>query len=212
MTPRHLQALRLHALNDEARKKASGKTKPDRSVRPGMSDWHITIGQLVHRCAGELAEHRTESLTTVAALATEWINENARDTTVLGNLSKARAQVCSMTCAYLSRYAPGPDAQYLGTEVRLGDCRVDLAWFVPDLGVVIDELKTTAWVSLRVDAAMLGQPQMYRELGVAEWGERFAGVRFLPLRNPHEARFITAEGNVLPLGDSPATVITTELP
>ena len=176
-------------------------------MRPGMSNWHITIGQLVHRCAGELAEHRSESPTTLARLATEWVNEHAKDTAVFGNLSKARSQVGSLTCAYLQRYAPGTDAQYLGTEIRLGNHRIDLAWFVPDLGIIIDELKTTAWVSLRVDSSMLAQPQTYRELGLAEWGDLFAGVRFLPLRNPGEARFVNRDGTVDPLASSAASTI-----
>jgi hypothetical protein len=198
MSPRHRTAARLHA----------ALAKEARVVRPGMSNWHVAVGTLVHQCAGALAEHRGEPPTLIAQRATEWVNGHARDTRVFGNLAKARAQITSCACSYLHRYAPGPDAQYLGSEVRLGGGRVDLAWFVPDLGVVIDELKTTAWVRLSVDATMLAQPQRYRRFGVAEWGDRFAGVRFLPLRNPGEARFIDPAGTVHRLAESVAAALT----
>ncbi len=200
MTPRHVQAARLHKNS-----KTRGATKwGDNSVRPGMSSWHLAIGQLVHRCAGELAEHRDEPRHVLAGHIIEWVNANAKDTRVFGNLPKARAQITSMAGAYLFIYAPTTDAQYLGTELAFDGGRLDLAWFVPDIGVVIDELKTTAWVRLGVDATMLTQAQRYREFGVAEWGDRFAGVRFLPLLHPHEARFIDQSGVVTRLGDSPA--------
>lgn len=194
-TARHVTAARLHG--------TSG-SKTARDVRPGMSDWHIAIGSLVHQCAGALAEHRGEQPGVIAQRSTEWVNLAARDTKVFGNLAKARAQVTSLACAYLHRYAPGTDAEYLGAEIPFDGGRVDLVWSIPGLGVVIDELKTTAWVRLNVDAAMLAQPQRYREFGVQQWGTRFAGVRFLPLRNPGEARFITPDGVVHRLDGSPA--------
>jgi hypothetical protein len=172
-----------------------------------MSDWHVVVGALVHRCAAELAEHRGEDPGTLAQRATEWANLAARDTRVLGNLAKARAQIASYACVYLHQYAPGGNAKYLGSEVRFDGGKVDLIWSIPRLGVVIDELKTTAWVRLSVDAAMLVQPQRYREFGVQKWGKRFAGVRFLPLRNPREARFISADGTVHRLDDSPAATL-----
>lgn len=194
MTARHVTAARLHG----SRSKTTG------DVRPGMSDWHVAIGSLVHQCAGALAEHRGDQSSVIAQRATQWVNLAARDTRVFGNLAKARAQITSLACAYLHRYAPGAQAEYLGAEIPFDGGRVDLVWSIPGLGVVIDELKTTAWVRLNVDAAMLAQPQRYRQFGAEKWGSGFAGVRFLPLRNPGEARFITADGTVYRLDDSPA--------
>lgn len=205
MAPRHLKAKAIHAEIKEQNRAEAATQK----VRPGMKDWHLLIGDLVHECAGTLAEHRCESPAALAGLAAEWVNTHARDTANLGNLAKARAQVGSLTCAYLMRYAPGPDAQYLGAELRLGTKRVDLAWFIPDFGVVIDELKTTNTVKLSLDSLMLAQPRDYAVLGATEWGHLFAGVRFLPLRNPHQAVWITADGNTTPLWESPAAAITT---
>jgi hypothetical protein len=199
MTPRHVQADGLHAAARAAKANDKGGT-----VRPGQSTWHLAVGRLVHRCAGELAEHRSEPRTVLAGRIIEWVNLAARDTHVFGNLPKARAQITSMTGAYLFAHAPGPQAQYIGAEVSFDGGRLDLAWFVPDFGVVIDELKTTSWVRLGVDNTMLAQAQRYREYGNSEWGDLFAGVRFLPLLNPHEARFIDASGAVERLGDSPA--------
>lgn len=199
MTPRHVAAARLHGT--PSTRKQSGEAV---GVRPGMTDWHIAIGQLVHLCAGELAEHRNEPRTTLAGTIIEWVNAAAKDTRVFGNLPKARAQITSMAGAYLFTYAPGPDAEYIGAELAFDGGRIDLAWFIPDFGIVVDELKTTAWVRLGVDAKMLEQAQAYRVFGVAEWGDMFAGVRFLPLLNPHEARFIDPNGGVARLTDSPA--------
>jgi hypothetical protein len=200
VTSRHVQAARLH--NSKPVKASS--TGEERLIRPGMSDWHIAVGQLVHRCAGDLAEHRSEPRTALAGRIIEWVNLVAKDTRVFGNLAKARAQITSMAGAYLFSYAPGPDAQYIGAELAFDGGRLDLAWFIPDLGIVVDELKTTAWVRLGVDSKMLEQAQRYRVFGVAEWGDMFAGVRFLPLLNPNEARFIDPTGDVARLTDSPA--------
>jgi hypothetical protein len=194
MTARHVTAARLHG----------NPSKTTGAVHPGMSDWHIAIGALVHQCAGALAEHRREQSGVIAQRAIEWVNLAARDTKVFGNLAKARAQITSLACAYLHRYAPGADAEYLGAEIPFNGGRVDLVWSIPGLGIVIDELKTTQWVRLNVDAAMLAQPQRYREFGAEKWGSDFAGVRFLPLRNPGEARFINADGTVHRLDTSPA--------
>ena len=204
MTARHVQAARLHKSNSKSKspKETAG------GIRPGMSDWHIAIGQLVHRCAGDLAEYRSAPRNVLAGHIVEWVNAAAKDTRVFGNLPKARAQITSMAGAYLFQYAPGSDAQYIGAELSFDGGRIDLAWFVPGFGIVIDELKTTAWVRLGVDAKMLGQAQRYREFGASEWGDMFAGVRFLPLLNPHEARFIDPTGGVARLSDSPARVIT----
>lgn len=203
MTPRHQQAALLH----KTAKKTSAEPAPNGGIRPGMSDWHIAIGQLVHRCAGELAEERDQSRTALAGRITEWVNAAAKDTRVFGNLPKARAQISSMAGAYLFTYAPGSDAQYIGAEVSFDGGRLDLVWFVPDLGVVIDELKTTAWVRLGVDNTMLEQAQRYRKYGAGQWDDLFAGVRFLPLLNPHEARFIDSTGAVHRLAESRAQVI-----
>lgn len=197
-TARHVTAARLHGSGVKSASKITG------DVRPGMSTWHVAIGALVHQCAGALAEYRGEQPGVIAQRATEWVNLAARDTRVLGNLAKARAQITSLACAYLHRYAPGQDAEYLGAEIAFKGGRVDLAWSIPGLGVVIDELKTTAWVRLNVDATMLAQPQRYREFGVQKWGSGFAGVRFLPLRNPGEARFVAPDGSVHRLDDSAA--------
>ncbi|SOC50404.1 hypothetical protein SAMN05660748_3152 [Blastococcus aggregatus] len=201
MTARHVTAARLHGSGSTSASKTTG------DVRPGMSTWHVAIGSLVHQCAGALAEHRGEQSGVIAQRATEWVNSAARDTRVFGNLAKARAQITSLACAYLHRYAPDADADYLGAEIPFDGGRVDLVWSIPGLGVVIDELKTTAWVRLNVDASMLAQPQRYREFGVQKWGSGFAGVRFLPLRNPGEARFISADGEVHRLTDSPAATV-----
>lgn len=183
---------------------------PDRSVRPGNSAWHQAVGVMVHRAAGEFAERRHLAAPLLAQEVTEWVSLNAKDTKVFGNLSKARMQITGSACVYLTMHAPGPHAQYLGSEISYDidgvRGRIDLAWFVPDLGVVIDEIKTQSWTNLAVDARMLEQVHRYRVFGVGEWGDMFAGVRFLPLRFPSEMRFVTPDGGVHLLAESPAAM------
>ena len=117
MTPRHVQAARLHS--NKGKKTAQPSQDEERLIRPGMSNWHIAIGQLVHRCAGELAEHRNESRTALAGRIVEWVNAAAKDTRVFGNLPKARAQITSMAGAYLFSYAPGPGRPVHRSRTRL---------------------------------------------------------------------------------------------
>ena len=183
----------------------------DREIRPGMSNWHQAVGVMVHRAAGSLAEHRHLPPSDLAGVVTDWVNANAKDTKVFGNLAKARAQITGCACLYLSRYAPGLEAEYLGTEIEYhlnGDHgRVDLAWSVPGLGIVIDEIKTQSWTNLAVDDRMLEQVERYRRFGVAEWGDHFAGVRFLPLRFPSEMRFLGSAGAVESLTTSIAASV-----
>lgn len=180
----------------------------ERSVRPGHSLWHQAVGVMVHRGAAALAGARSEPHPVLAGTVTDWVNANAKDTKVFGNLSKARAQITGSICVYLARYAPGPDARYLGTEIAYdleGERgRIDLAWLVPDLGVVIDEIKTQSWTNLAVDDEMLAQVHRYRRFGISEWGDAFAGVRFLPLRFPSEMRFVEPDGTVQWLSESVA--------
>lgn len=200
---RHETATRLHRGDLE-----SSDSPEQKSIRPHESAWHAAIGALVHQCAGDLADVRGTGPSAIVGAAIEWANANVNDTKVLGNLAKARSQVTSCACVYLTKYVPGPGARHLGAEIAFDGGRIDLAWDVPGLGVVVDEIKTHAWIRLNVDSRMLAQPRRYIAFGVSEWGTAFAGVRFLPLRHPGEARFLGADGSVARLSQSPAADVT----
>jgi hypothetical protein len=189
MTARHLTTARLLAGTES-------------SIRPGMSTWHVAIGALAHMCAAELAQFRGQPPTVIARRATEWVAANVKDVRVLGNMPKARMQIAAAACSYMHRFAPGLDAKYLGSEIAFDGGRIDLAWDVPDHGVIIDELKTQTWVRLDINSAMLEQARRYKSFGVNQWGGGFCGVRLLPLRHPAEARFVPARGPIMRLADS----------
>lgn len=202
MTPRHIQAKNLHAQVGATaefyeRDRAHGDSR----------EWHTAVGRLVHACCAAHADLRHLPAHEVAASVIEWVNENARQTQSLGNLMKARAAIASNANVYLTQYAPDADAQFLGAEVPVEGGRIDLAWFVPDLGIVVDELKTVRQVHLHADNPGVSQCHRYVDAGVKEWGDLFAGVRYLPLAHPKQALFIDATGAERALAASPAAAV-----
>jgi hypothetical protein len=183
-TSRHLAAARLHGT----------QSKTTGEVRPGMSDWHVANGALVHQCAGALAVHRGEQPGVIAQRATEWVNLAARETRVFGNPRQGsrpdhlpRLRLPAPARARHRRRVPRRRDPVRRRSGRSGLVR-------PWRGRGHRRVEDDAWVRLNVDAAMLAQPQRYRQFGVQRWGAEFSGVRFLPLRNPGEARFISADG------------------
>lgn len=170
-------------------------------------EWHSAVGRLVHACCADLADRRHLPAHEVAVSVLEWVNTHARDTKSLGNLMKARAAISSNANVYLTQHAPDADAQFLGAEVPVEGGRIDLAWFVPDLGVVIDELKTVRQVHLHADNLGIQQCHRYVDAGVKEWGDLFAGVRYLPLAHPDQALYIDAAGVERTLATSAAGAV-----
>lgn len=204
MTPRHVQAKNLHAQVGARAALYGGRAQ---AAPVDGRDWHHTVGNLVHECCAAHAELRHLPAHEVAGSVIEWVNVHARETRTLGNLAKARAAIASNANVYLTQYAPDQDAQFLGAEIPVEGGRIDLAWFVPDLGVVVDELKTVRQVHLHADNPGIKQCHRYVEAGVKEWGDLFAGVRYLPLALPHQALFIDATGVERPLAASVAVVV-----
>lgn len=209
MTLRHVQARSLHdEVGASARLSGYDDQEMAGSTRPGHKTWHVAVGNFVHACCAAHADLRNLPSHEVALSVIEWVNAHARHAQVFGNLPKARATIASNANAYLTQYAPGPDANFLGAEIEVEGGRIDLAWFVPDLGIVVDEIKTVRQVHLRTDNPGIAQCHRYVDAGLAQWGDQFAGVRYLPLSHPADALFITRDHEEVALAKyKPAAVI-----
>lgn len=82
------------------------------------------------------------------------------------------------------------------TEADINGGVVDLVWQHRDTGLVfIDEVKTTQVPRARLDKAWLEQADRYAVAGTAKWGDRFLGVRLVPLGSMHLTTLVTPEGS-----------------
>lgn len=108
---------------------------------------------------------------------------------------RARSHIRIVTAAgqYLHRYRPGPAATFYGSEVTLGQGRVDLLWHHPSVGVFADEVKTTRHTTADLPASHVDQVARYARDGWYRFGTGFAGVRYLPLLHPSSARWVSVD-------------------
>lgn len=105
----------------------------------------------------------------------------------------ARQRAACATAAYFSIFHPVAWT-FLGSEVDLGTGRVDLVWTTPTGDVVIDEVKMAGAADQVDDPATVAQVRRYCAAGIDSFGERFAGVRLLPLAAPGRALWCTPDG------------------
>lgn len=92
--------------------------------------------------------------------------------------------------------------EFIGAEVSLGAGRVDLLWRTAADLVVIDEVKMAGASDHIDDASTVAQIQRYSDAGLAEFGDRFAGVRLLPLGAPGRALWCAPGAQRVPLADA----------
>jgi hypothetical protein len=158
----------------------SGRGDPRGGPAPGGDD----LGRLTHEAiylyvghARRLCDGHTEAITRALGDA------NTRSPAL-------RARITAMVCAYAWRFDPRPRAVLLGCELRTPSARFDLVWQSGDR-IWADELKT----SLRPDAVAL-RAQLRRELaaGKRRWGDRFRGVRLVPLALERDALWFSSAG------------------
>lgn len=99
------------------------------------------------------------------------------------------------------RLRPRAPWMFLGAEMPVGSgARVDLAWMHEPTGAVLfDEVKTTETARRRVDDQWVFQTRKYAMVGRERFGEKFLGVRLLPLGSMNVATFVTASGDLQPL-------------
>lgn len=188
------------AVHPEPRKAGA---KPRQTAR----DWDRRIGVLVHQVIAELVPlARDANGVTVGDLATEVAARVVRERT-LGNLAKARGRVAGMASLYVQRLAPPASTAFLGSEVpaHAGGVagRVDLAWEHPELGVFYDEVKAWQQVLVVLDDETTRQVVRYLDAGMADHGERFAGVRLLTLSAVPRCLYVDRQGTAHPLVGSP---------
>jgi hypothetical protein len=98
----------------------------------------------------------------------------------------ARQRAACAVGAYFALFWPQAWG-FVGAEVSLGTGRVDLVWETHSGRVVIDEVKMAGHADMVDDAATVAQVRRYCDAATVEFGDRFAGVRLLPLAAPARA-------------------------
>lgn len=94
--------------------------------------------------------------------------------------SHLRDELASKIEAYMARARPRSPWQLVGVEEGLYHSRLDLLWWHPALlALVIDELKSGR--ADRTSPSAYGQVRRLVLDGATRWGERFAGVRVVPM-------------------------------
>lgn len=88
---------------------------------------------------------------------------------------------------YLQRFRPLPPWRLLSTEMSLARGRLDVVHQLGDAQVIVDEVKLG--VGRANEAAVRTQIDRYLELGSAEWGQCFLGVRLCAVHEPTRSRF-----------------------
>lgn len=177
-------------------------------IREGRQ-YDSLIGSLTHRLIGTLAPlTRGASNVEIGRLVAEHLAGAVPADKRLGNIQAARSRVAGMTSMYLQQVAPGPHVKFLGAEVTADTGRIDLAWECPTLGVFFDELKTWRHVFATLDRETVEQIDRYRSFGAHRFGDRFAGVRLIPLAALPQALWMTPDGIATLLSKSPAAPAT----
>lgn len=164
---------------------------------------HKEVGRRVHRVIAHLAA-AGDAATPDEIL--DVVREMWRRDPVGGSVaSSARLRCSTAASVYLHRFMPR-GWELLGHEVVLEEAVADLVWCTPD-AVVIDEVKT--------GEANLDQPKVADQArrlaagGRARWGDRFVGVRLLPLGAPRRASVVTLDdaGGLVPV-PTPAGMVS----
>jgi hypothetical protein len=157
-----------------------------------MSSFDAYVGALVHRQVGELlSEQRTISASDLFRRSCDLVREQP-----FGGLERHGAQrVAGLTRIALDLVLPWT---FCGAEVSTGDGRVDLVWEEPSTKlIVVDEVKVAGVGAVIDDASTHAQVRRYLRWGVAEFEERFVGVRLLALSTPRRSLvFVPGSPNV----------------
>jgi hypothetical protein len=161
----------------------------------------MRIGQRVHAIvaaflrAGEVPEPRAVWVATGRIFAASPLPQN----------QAARQRAACAAGAYFSIFHR-PDWEFVGAEVDLGTGRVDLVWRTGSGLVVIDEVKMAGHADMVDDPATVAQVDRYLEAGRLQFGDRFAGVRLLPLAAPGRALWCSPSGQRCALAEAEGEV------
>lgn len=170
--------------------------------------WDARNGAIAHSVIGKLAPFaQAVSVQERVHLARNAVEVALSGQSRLGRHDKAALRILGLVSSYMRRYLPANTTLFLGTELSAGDGRVDLGWSNQEVGVFFDELKTWRHHTTLIDHSASLQIRRYLDAGVAEFGDRFAGVRLLTLGHSGGSLAFTPDGTVKPLADS---ILSTE--
>lgn len=186
------------------KQRRQGRNSVDREI-------DTLVGVLTHRLVGRVLEDAVcGSISLAGDLAAAIIDLGSELIAAQPDLGshrqRVRMRVVTASGQYLQRYRPTDGVEFLGTEMPVREGIVDIAWRHPDVGVFFDELKTSRRCYERLTPTAQDQLERYVRSGIAEYGKRFYGVRYIPLLNPHSAVMARAEGSaviITPLRQSP---------
>lgn len=153
-----------------------------------MQTWEAAvnreIGRRVHRVIADLAtsEGPVTGAAVLRSVRSMWATEPTGGTTA----SSARVRCSSSVGVYFARFAPD-GWNVVGCEEHLGLAIADLVWH-RDGRFVVDEVKSG---SATVSSDRIGEQLLRLAIsGRQLWGDRFAGVRLVPLGSPAYAAVV----------------------
>jgi hypothetical protein len=150
------------------------------------------IGQLTHVVVGELLQAGHRAPTAEQLLLAVGAHPEVRANT--GKLGGARQQVVCGASVYFRFFAPPATWRLTGREVRLAGCRLDLRWEDGDGHIVFDEIKTGRLDGRMAQEAAEKQAEQERRAALAEYGERFTGLRVVVLGGPSQSFTLAPDG------------------
>lgn len=109
-----------------------------------------------------------------------------------------RQNLTGAVCAYFWHLLPPTGWLFRGSEVHLGQGRVDLLWQDAEDQWLVDELKVGQGSGLRT-TAVRHQVQSYITAGASTWGDSFVGVRLLTTGDPSASVFAASGKPWVPL-------------
>lgn len=186
-----------------ARRRTSS-SKPRLTRKRRDMDIDSTCGTLTHQLVASILtlEYSSGGAALSDTLIIERANEIVRNTQHLGSHGpRILMRVATASAVYLKRYRPSSECVFAGAEVVTGDGRVDLAWCDPTDHIFFDELKTSRRPESTLGGKHLEQVSRYAQDGRRAHGNRFLGVRYIPLLNPAGARWISPAGDRVAVSD-----------
>jgi hypothetical protein len=155
------------------------------------------IGRVSHRLVQNLlaSENRNPTAGEILAAAAE-----VTDTTFPPAQRAIIRTRCAMAAAgYFRRLIPDGRWTYAGSEMAVGEVRLDLLWRDRDGLLVADELKCGRLLAPLYRAEAIAQAARQAPAGRECWGSAFRGVRLLWVHAPEVSRFVYPDGTSVAL-------------
>ena len=158
------------------------------------------VGAQVHAVIAHLAAHTTTP--EVAAIR----HAVARSFPHLGrNEGRAHKQnIAAQVRTYFTQLLPPTDYRFAGSEVHLGQGRIDLLWRHADDTMLIDEIKT-GYGFLLANTRTLTQAHRYLTEGLTVYGRALAGLRLVSTYEPRASLFLSPGNPARELFTTPFT-------